>query len=382
MTASQTAYLDRVLTNELGAISSASAGRNNTLFKVAARLYQFCEAGAWSYDEMTSMLEDTASSVGLGRDEIRATLKSAQRKAAGHPAAIPSGYGTRALERADPSPPEACEPPDQAWRQTGAAFVLWCQSQMTVDALDYLHSRGLTDKTIQSFGLGYNPVGRWSERAKWGLAPDSDGNERLWLPAGIVIPECYAGALWRIEIRQDKANDASRRYKTVTGSSNVLAGAGSIQPGKPAILVEGPMDWLAVSQAAGDLVGIGRVGTTLARRVRWLSLLALCSDVLVSTDADAAGDEGSSYWINALPNARRWRPYYADPSQMLQDGQDVRGWVLAGLRREARAYPIAAEFRDFWLLCEERGSAEHIERHKTLCTKAGCDYQATIEGLR
>jgi hypothetical protein len=390
MTAQSSTYLDRAITNELSILSSGTGSRNTQLFKSAAALYRFAEAGVMDETDLTQQLADAGSDAGLSKLEIRDTLKSARRRAAS------IGETTRQEIRAkcngerttyqasqrDPAPPEACDPPNATWRQAGSAFVLWCQSQWADDARAYLHSRGLTDKTIAAFTLGYNPAGRWSERAKWGLEPESDGNERLWLPAGIVIPEYYAGALWRIEIRQDKANDPGRRYKTVTGSSNVLAGADSIQAGKPAMLVEGPMDWLAVAQAAGDLVGIGRVGTTGARRVRWLTLLALCSDVMIGLDADAAGDEGSAYWLDALPNARRWRPYYADPSQMLQDGQDVRGWVLAGLRREARVHPVASEFRDFWLMVEERGSTEHIERHKALCTKAGTDYQATIETLK
>lgn len=231
--------------------------------------------------------------------------------------------------------PEACEPPCAAWRAAGAAFVLWSQSQWQDAPRAYLHSRGLTDKTIAAFGLGYNPAGRWAERAKWGIAPDTSADakypDRIWLPQGIVIPEYADGNLWKIEIRQDNPRDPDKRYKTITDSANVLAGADSLQAGKPFMLVEGPIDWLAVSQAAGDLIGVGRVGTSGARRVRWLTRLAQASTVLVALDADGPGDTASAYWLDALPNARRWRPYYADPAQMLEDGADVRGWVLAGL---------------------------------------------------
>jgi len=390
MTAQSSTYLDRAITNELASLSSGTAGRNKQLFKSAAALYRFVEAGVISEETLTEQLADAGSSAGLSKLEIRDTLRSARRRADGIDEATRQEIrakcsGERSTYQAsprDPAPPEACEPPNATWRQAGAAFVLWCQSQWTDEARTYLHRRSLTDKTIAAFGLGYNPSGRWSERAKWRLEPDGDGNTRLWLPAGVVIPEYYAGALWRIEIRQDKASDPGRRYKTVTGSSNVLAGADSIQAGKPAMLVEGPMDWLTIAQCAGDLVGVARVGTSFARRVRWLTLLALCSEVLISLDADAAGDEGSSYWLDALPNARRWRPYYADPSQMLQDGQDVRGWVLAGLRREACVYPVPSEFQDFWLECEARGWTGHTDRHRRLCAIAQCDYEATIEALK
>lgn len=244
-------------------------------------------------------------------------------------------------ERPAPAP-EACEPPCAAWRAAGGAFALFAQQQLHAapHALDYLRGRGLTDKTIHAYGLGYNPAGRWSERAKWGIARDDSKDARypdqIWLPQGIVIPQRVDGVLWKIEIRQDNPAQPDKRYKTVTSSSNVLAGADSLQPGKPFMLVEGPIDWLCVAQAAADLCGVGRVGTSGARRVRWLTRLALASVVLVSLDADAPGDTASKYWLDALPNARRWRPYYADPAQMAQDGGDVRAWVAAGLNLKAR----------------------------------------------
>lgn len=352
-------YLDTVLNGELQELSAAKAGRNNTLFKVAARLYQFCEAGAWTHDEMTDMLAGAASATGLGRDEIRTTLKSAMRKAAGHPAELPTQErGARLV--AQPQAPEACEPPAQAWRIAGAAFVLWAISQMTDAARDYLHSRGLTDKTIAAAQFGYNPATREASRSKWGLAPDAEYGDKFWLPPGIVIPSHIDGALWKIQIRRDEVRADQDRYKTVTGSANALYGAGSIQPGKPVVLVEGPFDAMAVSQVAGDLCGVVASGTSGARRVRWLGKLAQASEVLVSLDADNPGDHAAKYWTNALPNARRWRPYYADPAQMLQDGQDVRGWVAAGIAKHAPELPdgwrISAH-GDRWLLRTPTGAA-------------------------
>ena len=391
-----TAYLDNAISSELGNLSSTTAGRNRQLFISAASLYRFAEAGVIGDDELTDRLADAGSAAGLGRDEIRATLKSARRRAGNLDHADAAAIrekcnGTRRseytpTERA-PRAPEACEPPCKDWRSAGAAFVFFCQGELSKHSApaDYLHSRGLTDATIARFGLGYNPAGRWSERAKWGIARDDDPRssypEHIWLPQGIVIPEYFGGDLWKIEIRQDSPRDPEKRYKTITNSANVLAGADSIQPGKPAMLVEGPIDWLAVAQAAGDLIGVGRVGTTGAHRVRWLTLLSLCSEVLVSLDADAAGDAGAAYWIDALPNARRWRPAYADPAQVLQDGGDLRAWVQAGLHNEPRIYAVHPEFADFWTACEARGWAEHAARHKALCAAAGCDYGATIAAL-
>ena len=347
----QPSYLDRAIRSEIATLNSSRAGRNNQLFKSAAALYRFAEAGVCSDDAIEAELVNAASALGLQRDEIRDTLRSGRRRAAQlDQAALDdirakcAGEAYDATTRpARPAPaPEACEPPCAAWRAAGGGFALFAQQQLDAapHALAYLHTRGLTDKTIRTYGLGYNPAGRWSERAKWGIARDESKDARypdhIWLPQGIVIPQRVDGVLWKIEIRQDNPAQPEKRYKTVTNSSNVLAGADSLQPGKPYMLVEGPIDWLCVAQTAADLCGVGRVGTSGARRVRWLTRLALASVVLVSLDADAPGDTAARYWLDALPNARRWRPYYADPAQMAQDGADVRAWVGAGLNLQTR----------------------------------------------
>ena len=97
-----------------------------------------------------------------------------------------------------------------------------------------------------------------------------------------------------------------------------------------------PFDALAVEQAAGDLVAGVASGTTGARRMRWIARLALCSEVLIALDTEeernTAVAQAIGYWREVLhPRARRWRPYLKDPAEMLGQGMDVRGWVMAGL---------------------------------------------------
>lgn len=285
-----------------------------------------------------------------------------------------------------PVPPVACEAPPQKWREAAAGLVFWAQGYID-QALPYLTGRGLAEKTIRAAGLGYNPAGRWSERSRWGLPKDEDGNERLWIPAGIVIPWYVGGHLWKISIRRDVVKDGQDRYKTLPGSSNALYNADALQPGRPAALVEGPFDALAVQQAAGDLCGAAACGTSGARRIRWISALALCEKVLVALDADDAGDHAARYWLEVLPNARRLRPYYGDPAQLLQDGQDVRGWLRAGLGG-GDAAPWAtdasgawAEVRDYWR-GEVAANSAALERLARICRERGYDYEATVEVLR
>lgn len=383
MTTQPTTYLDRALAGELAELHAAKAGRNNTLFHVAARLYQFCEAGAWSHDEISDILQSEASAIGLKRDEIRFTLRSAQKRAAGNPAELPTGMGRATQPDRPVLPPAECNAPDEAWQAQAEHFVSWSRKHISEAAEAYLVGRGITHTTMGAARLGYNPSGVWMDRSDWGLE-DEDGNTRIWIPQGIVIPWYVGGAIWKVQIRRDAAKPDQDRYKTLPGSTNALYNVDSLRDNQPSMLVEGPFDALAVQQVAGDLVGVAACGTSGARRARWYSMLALCSPVLVSLDADPAGDTASKVWCDILQDGKRHRPHYADPSQMLQDGADVRGWVLAGL---GRTEPKALEFTnvdvlEWWRFVVTRGSAAYLERLKVICQERGADYKKTVEGLK
>ncbi len=153
------------------------------------------------------------------------------------------------------------------------------------------------------------------------------------MPHGIVIPWYVNGAIWKLTIRRP---DGTPKYITVTGSANALYNVDALHHGRAAVLIEGPFDALAVAQAAGDLVAGVASGTTGARRMRWITRLALCSEVLIALDneEDQKPDvaQAITYWREVLhPRARRWHPYLKDPSEMLEQGMDVRSWILAGL---------------------------------------------------
>jgi DNA primase len=280
---------------------------------------------------------------------------------------------------APPIAPEKCEPPAHVWRAAAAGFLLWSQDYLD-RALPYLTSRGLTEQTARTAGLGYNPETREASRAKWGLEMDREYGDRFWLPAGIVIPSYAGGALWRLQIRRETVKDGQERYKTVTGSRNALYGADSLRPGQPAILVEGPFDAMAVRQVAGDLCGVVASGTSGARHIKWISALALCSDVLIALDADGPGDTASAYWLDALPNARRHRPYYSDPAQMLQDGQDLRAWVRVGLSGPQAMVFTSSIAADYWR-GEVAAHSPALTRLAAICQARGYSYDLTVEAL-
>lgn len=76
------AYADRAISGELAELAAAPAGRNNTLFRAAARCYQFAVAGVRDEGGLTDELTAAGLATGLSPAEVRDTLRSARRRAA------------------------------------------------------------------------------------------------------------------------------------------------------------------------------------------------------------------------------------------------------------------------------------------------------------
>ncbi len=232
-----------------------------------------------------------------------------------------------------PQPPPSIEPPSAQWQHAVGRLVeqavqaLW--ASVGQPARNYLHQRGLTDDLIQRAGLGYHPVATRIRAEVVGIEGDDP-----YYAAGIVIPYWVDGVLWRVQIRR-LASNADPRYLSLAGSSGTPPFLlEPITPAKPLVLVEGPFDALAISQAAGDLVSVAGTGATGCRAVRWLARFGVAPAVLVSHDADDAGDAAAAYWCDALhPLGKRWRPTLHDPAEMLSVGGPmlVRQWIIRGL---------------------------------------------------
>ena len=238
-----------------------------------------------------------------------------------------------------PSPPRAVAPPSPRWQERGRLIMERSQMRLWEPeswALAELHRRGLSDATIQAAGLGDNPVTWRDDAGIWGLT----GND-IWLPRGIVIPWLAGGELWRLNIRRrgdDLQDGQGPKFIGPRGwaGGSPLYGADGVAAAKPVILVEGEIDALTLQQHAGDLVTPVATGSTGgARCLRWVARLALAPLVLISFDADPAGDEAAKYWLGVLEQARRWRPFWDDVNSMAQACADVRGWVAAALRKHA-----------------------------------------------
>ncbi|HZR41701.1 MAG TPA: DNA polymerase, partial [Ktedonobacteraceae bacterium] len=221
------------------------------------------------------------------------------------------------------------EAPLPCWRQTALAFVQYCcevlWSEQGKHALDYLRERGLVDQIIKEARLGYYPRTMTGSAKAWG--------RRVHLPQGIVIPWFFQGEIWRITIRDERVCDGNARYKQVAGGSNGLYLADSLKPKQPiVVMTEGELDALSLLQTCRDLVAVVATGTTEGSHTpRWVSLLACQERVLITFDAEEKGDQAAQWWLKRLERAQRLRPWWKDANQMLQDGADLRQWIVSHL---------------------------------------------------
>lgn len=235
------------------------------------------------------------------------------------------------------------DPPGETWREAAEAFCMECKDRLwnggraAESALNYLHNRGLSNETIEAAGLGVNDSDRYPPRKDWGL----EGDGKVWLPRGVVIPWADSGGVSGVNIRRPKgdikpgANEQwkRRKYQRAPGPSAPLYGVQWIYESRPIVLVEGEFDALAVQEVAGDIcfpVGTGSTGG--ARRQKWRDMLADAPAVLVSFDDERPGEEAARAWIESLPNGIRWPPHADDAGEMLEQGKDLRMWVRCGIQ--------------------------------------------------
>ncbi len=66
--------------------------------------------------------------------------------------------------------------PNQQWREKALSFLTWTQKQLreNAGAMDYLKGRGLSEETIQTARLGFNPKVFWLDRGSFGLPPETN----------------------------------------------------------------------------------------------------------------------------------------------------------------------------------------------------------------
>jgi DNA primase len=219
--------------------------------------------------------------------------------------------------------------PSTSWQQQVLAVVSTCQAVLWSDvgarARAWLKKRGITDKTLRRWCLGFNP----NDQKLCGLG----------VPRGIVIPCLAAGQTWYLKVRRATGQT---KYSQVTGGQIALFGVDTIASHDTVVVTEGEFDAMLLHQEAGDLVGVVTLGSAAARLPdAWVPYLLSVQRLLVAYDTDAAGAEGAAMWEWISPRAERVVPLVGkDVTDFYLAGGDLRAWVQFAL--DAEGEPTAA----------------------------------------
>jgi hypothetical protein len=198
--------------------------------------------------------------------------------------------------------------------------------------LEHLHARGLTDATIEAWGLGWHDqrYGKHRDPGKWGL----DG-KRIYLPRGIVIPWTVAGTVYHVKVRLfEDWGDDTPPYLRIRGGSRLLYGLDQLAGRDTVVICEGELDAVLLWQEAGDLVDVVAIGTKGAKiEPKGLAHLK-APRWLVALDNDA--DEEAGELIAYSARAKRIRPMEGnDVTDFYQAGGDLRSWIRYHLETDA-----------------------------------------------
>jgi hypothetical protein len=230
-------------------------------------------------------------------------------------------------ETPPPKPRKVHTPPGDVWQERAVELAIECYDRLYTSeggkALAYLRSRGLSDSIIYWACLGYHPADTYEPPGLWGLERDND----VWLPRGITIPWQVSDPndwlLWKLKVR--RAQD-DPKYMQLPGGGRGLYLDQTIRPGRVLVLCEGELDALSVLQGA-RVPAVATGGATGGQLTPWRARIALASRVLVAFDADDAGDEKASWWLEHIPHAVRLRPTRHDVNEMLTRGDDLAAWI-------------------------------------------------------
>ena len=229
---------------------------------------------------------------------------------------------------------------DALWSEKGAFEILeWQETDpdtgktvlKKLSALDWLFSRGLTEKTLRAWHIGYIPVTWHDQPEKWGL----QSSKKVFLPKGVLIPGIVGKHAWYMKIRQPAGNP---KYIHVPGSKPALYMAQELDLQDTAVFCEGELDALLLWQEAGYLTGVVTLGSANneLNTFTWGLYLLNIHHWYTAYDQDKAGDQGSrkldKFHARQL-NIPRLKPHDKDLTDFFKSGGDLSDWLKSEFRR-------------------------------------------------
>lgn len=226
---------------------------------------------------------------------LAAEIGITPRKVSGNVAAILSALkdfsdpcnvsGESEITKQKKEVPRKLTPPPLQWQQTAGNIVTRAAETLhddtnaeALEALEYLHSRGISDKMIDRYKIGYLPIvpkyfGYYvnlSDGSRYyRKLSDDEKNNAIWVPEGITIPTYLNGELYRVKVRKlnrraadkaaaddtrhpDKKHDEHEyRYSNISGGIGTALfngdAATDMHPRHDIIFVEGELDALLIN---------------------------------------------------------------------------------------------------------------------------------------
>ncbi|HOQ76857.1 MAG TPA: DNA primase [Thermoclostridium sp.] len=190
-----------------------------------------------------------------------------------------------------------------------------------LEARNYLQRRGLTEKTVRKFGLGYSPTG-WDELTRMLL--ENKFPEDLLLDSGLSIRAKSGELIDRFRGRimfpifDIRGNIIGFGGRVLDGSmpkymnspdtplynkSRELYGLNyaRMSSSKKLLIVEGYMDVISLHQAGIDYA-VASLGTALTKMQGWI-LKKYSEEVIIAYDSDAAGQAATLRGLEILEEA-------------------------------------------------------------------------------
>lgn len=204
------------------------------------------------------------------------------------------------------------------------------------EQLAYLAARGIDQAAVERFYMGWIPHQYQVLKKQIGLSID-DGKEKLWVPAGLLIPVYdHGGGLHRIRVRRPPAELKKflpkLKYVWLKGSGNLPYAIYPENKPRGAVIVEAELDGMAVASAHSDVVVTaigtlqGGVGPALYKQLQDLPV------ILVALDAEENSKEAIQAWKRTFRHAKYWGTLSEkDPGDFFKAGGNLNEWIEKGL---------------------------------------------------
>lgn len=214
--------------------------------------------------------------------------------------------------------------PAEEWQKTAEKIINFCENELWNDpqalsALNYLKKRGLSEKTIKYFRLGYSPG-------------YTEGG--LFVARGILIPGIIKDVIWYLKIRKPSSKD---KYTMVKGSRPAsIYNADWLQGSDIALFCEGEFDCMIAHQELNDVISCVTLGgvTTTPDLATWGAYIIPLKKIISCYDNDEAGSDGAKRLAELAGNRviTVKIPEGKDINDLYLSGSDLFDWLKPGIK--------------------------------------------------